>query len=127
MKFKIFPSLLRSYALLSLTLVSLPCFAQFYFQQEVNYQIQVQLDDRAHMLHGFETFKYHNHSLDTMEVLFIHLWPNAYKNAKTALAKQKMKSGDFFLLYAGQSDRGYIDLKTSLSFHYQNLWHPEKK
>ena len=82
---------------------------QKYFQQEVNYTIDVRLDDVQHMLHGFETFSYTNNSSDTLEVLYMHLWPNAYKNAKTALAKQKMRSGDFFLLHAGQGDRGYID------------------
>lgn len=87
--------------------------AQSYFQQEVNYTIDVRLDDKNHVLHGFEEFVYVNNSKDTLDVLFIHLWPNAYKNAKSALARQQMRSGDFFLLYAGQGDRGYID---SLNF-----------
>jgi Peptidase family M1 domain len=91
--------------------------AQTYFQQQVDYSIDVRLDDKSHFLHGFESFIYTNNSRDTMDVLYIHLWPNAYKNAKTALAKQKMNGGDFFLLYAGQGDRGYID---SLDFKVNN-------
>jgi hypothetical protein len=91
-------------------LLSIPSFhGQSYFQQEVNYTIEVRLDDKNHFLHGFEKFVYHNNSKDTMSVLFIHLWPNAYKNSKSALARQQMRGGDFFLLYAGQSDRGFID------------------
>jgi Peptidase family M1 domain len=93
-------------------------FAQPYFQQHVDYTIEVTLDDKNHFLHGHETFVYTNHSRDTMDVLYIHLWPNAYKNAKSALAKQKMSRGDFFLLYAGESDRGYID---SLAFNVDGI------
>lgn len=84
-----------------------------YFQQEVNYKIKVTLDDQNHMLYGDEEFEYINNSNDVLTEIFIHLWPNAYKNAKTAMAKQQFAKGDYFLLWAGQKDRGYID---SLNF-----------
>ena len=63
-------------------------FCQDYWQQEVNYTINVELDDKSHELRGDVSFQYINHSPDTLKELYIHLWPNAYSNGKTALAGQ---------------------------------------
>ena len=65
--------------------------SQEYFQQEVNYKIDVLLDDRLHELNAFETLDYINHSPDTLNFLYFHLWPNAYSNNNTALAKQMLQ------------------------------------
>jgi hypothetical protein len=61
------------------------------------------------MLHGNLEFEYKNNSNDALPFIYIHLWPNAYKNAKTALAKQKFRSGDRFMFYAMDKELGYID------------------
>lgn len=98
--------------LLCLSLLTLKAWTQNekpYFQQEVNYTIDVRLDDKNHMLFGTESFEYINNSPDTLYHLFIHLWPNAYKNEKTALAKQLARDGNYFLYYSKNKDRGYID------------------
>lgn len=83
--------------------------AQSYFQQEVNYRIEVKLNDREHTLSGNIEFDYINNSPDTLRSLFIHLWPNAYKNNQTALAKQMFAQRDYSLLRMPESSRGYID------------------
>lgn len=88
-----------------------------YFQQQVDYSIEVSLNDTEHSLKGFETFTYKNNSSQTLDKLFIHLWPNAYKNAKTAMSKQKFRQGDFFMLWAKPTAKGYID---SLDFKVNN-------
>jgi hypothetical protein len=87
------------------------CLAQSgaYFQQEVNYKIKVELNDEQHILNGFEEFEYINHSSETLNELFIHLWPNAYKNSKTALARQLFAERNYFLLWAPQKEKGSID------------------
>ena len=79
------------------------------WQQEVNYSIQVTLDDQSHMLRGSEEFVYTNNSPATLNSLYIHLWPNAYKNSKTALAKQLMMSGKDFLFRNDPEYQGFID------------------
>jgi hypothetical protein len=84
-----------------------------YFQQEVNYKIRVELNDETHTLRGFEEFEYKNNSNQDLDYLIIHLWPNAYKNEKTAMAKQKFMERDYFMLWAGKEPKGYID---SLNF-----------
>jgi hypothetical protein len=59
-----------------------------YWQQEVRYNIQVALNDKQHSLKGDLSVEYINHSPDTLRYIWFHLWPNAYKNMNTALAKQ---------------------------------------
>ncbi|MGY8927386.1 MAG: hypothetical protein ACKVJC_08835, partial [Flavobacteriales bacterium] len=65
------------------------CFGQDYWQQEVNYSIQVELNDIEHSLDGEETFEYINNSPDQLNKIYIHVWPNAYENGTTALAQQQ--------------------------------------
>lgn len=61
---------------------------QTYFQQEVNFTIHVSLDDKRHELKAFESVEYINNSPDTLRIIYFHLWPNAYLDNNTALAKQ---------------------------------------
>lgn len=84
-----------------------------YFQQEVNYKIEARLDDKSHYVHANIEMEYINHSPDTLSEIYIHLWPNAYKNQKSSLAKQLAREGDYFMYYFQGKDRGGID---SLSF-----------
>ena len=79
------------------------------WQQEVNYSIQVTLDDQSHMLRGSEEFVYTNNSPATLNSLYIHLWPNAYKDKHTALAKQLMMSGKDLLFRNDPEYQGFID------------------
>ena len=83
------------------------------WQQEVNYTLKVTLDDQSHMLRGSEEFVYTNNSPNTLEFIYIHLWPNAYKNKHTALARQLMMSGKDYLFRNDPEYQGYID---SLNF-----------
>ncbi len=98
-----------------------------YFQQEVAYDISVTLNDSAHTLTAFEKLVYTNHSPDTLNFIWFHLWPNAYKNDESALAKQKIKNNSTRFHYSDEKDRGYID---SLDFHSDGIqlkweFHPE--
>ncbi|MCC6599858.1 MAG: M1 family metallopeptidase [Crocinitomicaceae bacterium] len=99
---------------------------QPYFQQEVNYILSVRLDDVNHFLYGDESFEYINNSPDTLSFIYIHLWPNAYKNKSTALAKQMAEEGDFVLFTDAEKKGGYID---SLNFKVNGLeakWEPDE-
>ncbi|MGB3076322.1 MAG: M1 family peptidase, partial [Chitinophagales bacterium] len=80
-----------------------------YWQQEVNYNIQVTLNDSTHFLTGTISIEYINHSPDTLRYIWFHLWPNAYKNNSTAFAKQELENGSTEFHYSAPADRGYID------------------
>ena len=80
-----------------------------YFQQEVNYRIDVKLDDQAKMLRAFESFEYINHSPDTLKTLILHCWPNAYRDRHSALAHQEAEEGKYSLYHLDPKDQGFID------------------
>ena len=86
-------------------------FAAFsqYWQQQVNYTIDVILNDKDHTLDGFEKIEYINNSPDTLKFIWFHLWPNAYKNDKTAFTDQSLENGSTKFYFANKEDHGYIN------------------
>ena len=94
-------------------LLSLSGFSQDYFQQKVDYQIKVSLDDEKHFLHASEKIIYTNNSATTLNEIYFHLWPNAYRDNSTAFNRQNKEGNSFDFNFAPFEDRGYID---SLSF-----------
>ncbi|MGE5420460.1 MAG: M1 family peptidase, partial [Chloroflexota bacterium] len=89
-----------------------------YFQQEVNYRIDVTLDDSRNQLHAFEEIEYINNSPDTLAILYFHLWPNAYSSNRTDLARQLLTIGGKQKLFKDPRHRGWID---SLDFRVNNM------
>jgi hypothetical protein len=79
-----------------------------YWQQQVNYTIDVSLNDKDHTLDGFEKIEYINNSPDTLKFIWFHLWPNAYKNDKTAFTDQSLENGSTKFYFSNKEDRGYI-------------------
>ncbi len=64
-----------------------------YWQQQVNYNIDVSLNDNDHITGGHDKMEYYNNSPDTLYYIWFHLWPNAYKNDKTAFSDQLLENG----------------------------------
>ncbi len=96
-------------------LLLMPLFgnSQNYWQQTVDYKIDVKLDDENHLLRGFETFDYTNNSPNILDTIFIHVWPNAYIDGETDLGKQNYAAGNKILKFGNDSLKGCID---SLNF-----------
>ena len=90
--------------------------SQDYFQQQVNYKIQVTLNDQKHELDGFESVEYTNNSPDTLGFLYFHLWPNGYSDNKTELAREIINRDGKKKLFRDPELRGYID---SLDFEIE--------
>ena len=83
-----------------------------YFQQEVNYDIEVTLDDVNHELKGVANIEYINNSSDELKEIYFHLWANAYKNINTAFAKQQIRNGSTKFFFAKVSEMGgYSDVR----------------
>ncbi|MBL7744857.1 MAG: M1 family metallopeptidase [Chitinophagaceae bacterium] len=104
----------------------LTAFSQ-YWQQEVNYTISVSLNDTAHTLRGFEKIEYINNSPDTLKFIWFHIWPNAYKNDKTAFSDQFLINGNTKFYFSDKEQKGYIN---RLDFKVNNVTaemedHPE--
>lgn len=82
---------------------------QTYWQQQVNFKIDVTLNDVEHSLNGFEKIEYINHSPDTLTFIWFHVWPNAYRTDKTAFSDQLLENGRTDFYFSDKKDRGYIN------------------
>ncbi len=98
-------------AKLLLLLIGIPFFSysQTYWQQEVNHTIDVSLNDVEHTLDAFEKIEYTNHSPDTLRFIWFHVWPNAYKNDRTAFSEQLLLNNRTDFYFSAPSQRGYIN------------------
>ncbi len=82
------------------------------WQQRVDYEIHVELDDSAHMLDGQICITYTNNSPNDLRRIFIHAWPNAYEDNNTPFARQLVENGKLDFQFAKESDRGWMrDMK----------------
>jgi len=86
-----------------------PVYARPYFQQEADFRIHVTLDDTDNTLDGFESIEYLNNSPDTLHFIWFHLWPNAYKNDRTAFSEQMLRLGNTSFYFSDEASRGYIN------------------
>lgn len=77
-----------------LVLLCSPLSAQVpagYWQQKVEYQIDVRLDDQTHAVQGRVKLKYFNNSPDTMKRVFFHLFWNAIQPGSAYAGSLKQK------------------------------------
>lgn len=103
------------YAFLILNL-SLTGQEKIYFQQGVDYQINVTLNDENHSLQGDINIVYTNNSSDKLDFIYFHLWPNAYRNTSTAFAQQKLEGGSTKFYFSDEKSKGGIsDLNFNVS------------
>lgn len=84
-----------------------PLFAQKnYFQQAVNYDIEVRLDDERHLLSGTATVEYQNNAPQSLDSIWFHLWMNAFQSKQSAFARQQLRNGDIEFYFAEKKDLG---------------------
>jgi hypothetical protein len=88
------------------------------WQQHVSYKINVTLDDANNVLKGNISMVYTNNSPNELTEIYMHLWPNAYKNRNTAFAKQHLENGKTDFYFAKPEEQGSID---SLNFKVNNI------
>ena len=82
---------------------------QNYWQQKVDYKIDVSLNDLDHTVDGFVKMDYTNNSPDTLFFIWFHLWPNAFKNDRTAFSDQLLENGRTDFYFSNSDQRGYIN------------------
>jgi hypothetical protein len=88
--------------------LQLIAFSQ-YWQQKLDYTIDVTLNDKEKTLDAFEKIIYTNNSPDTLYFIWFHLWPNAYKNDKTAFSDQSLELGNSAFYFSDPNQKGYIN------------------
>jgi len=92
-----------------ITISTLSFSQRKYWQQEVNYKIDVTLNDKEHTLNAFESIEYINNSPYIHNYLYFHIWPNAYKNRNTAFARQKVRDGSDEFFFSTPEEKGSIE------------------
>ena len=97
------------FSIIAFLVAATTIYSQTYWQQQANVTIDVSLNDNDHTLDGLATIEYINNSPDTLRFIWFHLWPNAYKNDRTALSNQLLKTGRTDFYFANPEDRGYIN------------------
>ncbi len=112
--------MIRNLALITLGFIlSFTASAQLpegYFQQEVAYTIDVSLDDTLHLLSGACDIEYVNNSPDALSEIYLHLWPNAFRNRSTAFAQQMLENNDREFYFADkQKLGGYKDIDIKIN------------
>lgn len=80
-----------------------------YWQQSLDYHIEVSLNDSAKTLDGFLNLAYTNQSPDTLTYIWFHIWPNAYKNDRTAFSDQLLQNGRTDFYFATDAQKGYLN------------------
>jgi hypothetical protein len=77
-----------------------------YFQQDLGYEIDVALDDKAHTLTGKISISYKNNAPTDLYEIRMHLWANAFKQRGTAFDKQKLRGGSTRFYFADEKSLG---------------------
>ncbi|MEO0225551.1 MAG: M1 family metallopeptidase [candidate division WOR-3 bacterium] len=80
------------------------------WQQKVNYRIDVELDTIQHTLTGKEILVYFNNSPDTLKEIWLHLYPNAYRDRNSVWAREQEQRKNYQFSGASKKDRGYIEV-----------------
>lgn len=85
------------------------CFSQNYWQQRVDHTIEAELNPTTHTVSARQVIHYFNNSPDTLHYIYLHIWPNAYKNDHTAFSEQLLRNNRLDFYYSKEEDRGYIN------------------
>jgi len=75
----------------------------------VNYKIDVRLDETQKILDGFVSIDYSNFSPDTLNFIWFHLWPNAYKNDQSAFSEQLLENDRTDFYFCDPEKKGFIN------------------
>lgn len=84
-------------------------YAQEYWQQRVDHSIEAELNPATHTVTARQLINYFNNSPDTLHFIYLHIWPNAYKNDHTAFSEQLLLNNRLDFYFSKEEDRGYIN------------------
>ncbi len=79
-----------------------------YWQQFVHYHFNIRLDVEKHSLTGEGIITYQNNSPDTLDRIYLHLYPNAFKNENSTMAKEAKHS--YYFRRMTPENNGFIDI-----------------
>lgn len=117
----------RTAILCLLILLPLLGTSQNYFQQQVNYDMNVSLDPEARIYEGDAIISYTNNSPDPLSEIYFHIWANSYSSVNSEFGKQqlRMNQKEFHFHDQDKLGGGYEDISfaignTNLEFIYHD-------
>lgn len=107
---------MKKISLVAISLFTIALYAQGgYWQQKVEYDIDVVLDDKKGILTGTENLTYFNNSPDDLKEVYFHMYWNAFKLGSHAM-QHNIEMGDPETIKKigelTKKDEGYIKIKT---------------
>lgn len=79
-----------------------------YWHQFAHYTIECTLDTENHMLQATQTILYRNLSPDSLDRIYLHLYPNGYSSADSELYKSRNKRNDWNLAGIPKERQGWL-------------------
>lgn len=90
------------------------------YGQEHSIAIEAQLDDKNDILTIQQTIVFVNESDSTLTEIYLHNWPNGYRDKKSPLSQRLIEDYDKSLYFAKDRERGFIEIK-NLSVDFDNV------
>jgi len=85
--------------------------SQSYFQQQVDYKMNVSLDTATHIYTADAEISYTNNSPDNLNEIYFHVWANSYSSTQSAFGKQQLRMNQKkFQFHKEEDGGGYQDL-----------------
>ena len=76
-----------------------------YWQQDVDYTMEVRLNTKTHTIAGRENLNYYNNSPDTLAFVYFHLYQNSFKKG-SYLDLLRRTNGDYSIAKLSQKEEG---------------------
>lgn len=84
------------------------------WQQRVEYNIEARLDTVEHKIHASQRLRYFNNSPDTLNSVWFHLYPNAYRDNSSFFAREAEQQQDYRFRHSTPEDKGWIEINSLL-------------
>lgn len=78
----------------------------------IQYRIEARLNPREHVLTGRTTIRYRSSADQPLGSLFLHLYPNSYRDRFSTAAREKDFYYDDSMRRIPRGDRGYLDVES---------------
>ena len=90
---------------------AVPARAADYFQQFHHTTIHAKLDNQRKWISGTESIEYVNNSPDTLREMYLHLYPNAFRDKHVPYQEDKGRIYNARLFGIPDDQKGWLDLK----------------
>ncbi len=95
-------------------------FINLSFAQTNEIKINAFLDSDTHELKIQQEILFYNTSNKDLDTIYLHNWPNSYKDKKSPLSKRLIANYNKDLYFAKEKFRGHTDIK-SIAIDYENV------